>query len=170
MNRPDTRIETIQLTLALNTSIIDGFYQYYEMPEIKRSHFFHGRYENIYLTDDHIPALADLLAEVRLHASTILGTQNLQLGYWFNAMPPGAVTTRHSHDDDDELLSGVYYVQVPSDSGDLILYDAEPPTRITPEAGQLIFFPPDVDHEVTRNNSAENRLSIGMNFGPMREN
>ncbi len=154
---------------TFNRALKNGFQKHASDPQVRRSHLFNNRYENIYLTGDDIPELKILLAEAIEQAKNIIGAAELRAGCWFNAMPPGAITTRHSHDDDDELLSGVYYVQVPPDSGDLILHDAEPPTRITPVAGQLIFFPPDIDHEVTRNNSSEDRLSIGMNFGPMHE-
>jgi hypothetical protein len=153
----------------LNSELLTGFRYWQNSPDIKRTHLFNGRYENIYLDASHIPALAELVQTCTNLAQDYLHIEALKAGYWFNAMPPGAVTTRHSHDDDDELLSAAYYVHVPPDSGDLILYDAEPPSRITPIAGQLILFPPDIDHEVTRNNSTEDRLSIGMNFGPLHE-
>jgi hypothetical protein len=163
-------IYSLQLHIdKLNSELLTGFRNWQNSPDIRRTHLFNGRYENIYLDASHIPALAELVQTCTNQARDYLDIEALKTGYWFNAMPPGAVTTRHSHDDDDELLSGVYYVHVPSDSGDLILYDAEPPTRITPVTGQLIFFPPNIDHEVTRNNSSEDRLSIGMNFGPRYE-
>jgi uncharacterized RmlC-like cupin family protein len=154
---------------VFNHALRDGFQKHALSPQVRRSHLFNNRYENIYLTSNEIPELEILLSKACEIAVTITGASKIKAGCWFNAMPPGAVTTRHSHDDDDELLSGVYYVQVPPDSGDLILYDDEPPTRITPVAGQMIFFPPDIDHEVTRNNSSEDRLSIGMNFGPIHK-
>ena len=85
-------------------------------------------------------------------------------------MPPGSTTTLHSHGDYDELLSAVYYLQVPEDSGKLIIYsttknDNTEKIEITPHAGEFIFFAPDIRHEVSRNNSDEHRLSIGINFG-----
>ena len=85
-------------------------------------------------------------------------------------MPPGSTTTLHTHDDDDELLSAVYYVEAAKHSGNLIIYEksnmpAPRKIEITPEAGEFIFFKPDVPHEVSRNNSAQSRLSIGFNFG-----
>lgn len=132
-----------------------------------RTHLFNGRYENIYLTSEHIPALTDILNIIEEHAHSILHRDDIQCGFWFNHMPPGAVTVRHRHDDSDELLSGVYYVDVPDESGDLILYDSMPPTCITPTSGQLIFFPPCMDHEVTANKSNKERLSIGINLGPV---
>ena len=83
-------------------------------------------------------------------------------------MPPGAITTKHSHDDDDELLSCVYYVAVPDNSGDLIIHTDNENLRINPEEGMFVFFKPDVMHEVTENLSSESRLSIAINFGKKR--
>ena len=153
----------------LNRAVYSSFLAHYQDEKVFRSHLFNQRYENIYLTEKHVPQLPDLLAQARHYASELCGTEQLRAGCWFNYMPPGAVTTRHNHDEADEVLSAVYYVRVPADSGDLILYDNEPASRITPQAGQLIFFPPHIDHEVTRNNSDEARLSIAINFGPRDE-
>ena len=85
-------------------------------------------------------------------------------------MPPGSTTTLHTHDDADELMSAVYYVNVPENSGRLVIHEKKDGVgsrkiEITPEAGDFIFFKPDVAHEVTRNNSAQSRLSIAFNFG-----
>lgn len=163
-------IDTFQLNLpGINTQLSSGFEKYRDDTSIKRSHLFNGRYENIYLTEQQVPALATLLAVANEHARNIMQQKNIRSGCWFNDMPPGATTTKHSHDDDDELLSAVYYVSVPAESGDLILYDKDTETRIIPSAGQMIFFPPDIDHEVTTNNSSEHRLSIGINFGPAED-
>lgn len=163
-------IHTVYFTDSdLNLRLLTGFDQQRHSSEPRHSHFFNGRYENIYLTVEQLPALSDLLSLVNQHARKILPGRVLRSGCWFNAMPPGSITTRHNHDDNDELLSAVYYVSVPAHSGDLILHDAEPPTRISPMTGQLIFFPPDIDHEVSRNDSNEERLSIGINFGPANE-
>ena len=81
-------------------------------------------------------------------------------------MGPNEVTTEHNHDDDDELLSGVYYVQVPPNSGDLIIVDKHSRTLVTPQPGMFVYFAPDVMHSVSANRSGERRISIGMNFGP----
>ncbi len=157
-------------TLPLNTQILNGFLSHYKAADIRKTHLFEGRYENIYLDQQHIPELAILISEATDLAQQILKVQPLRAGYWFNYMPPGSSTTLHTHDDDDELLSGVYYIHVPENSGNLIIYDKTQDritnkTEITPHAGEFIFFEPDARHEVTKNLSAEHRLSIGMNFG-----
>ena len=155
---------------ALNDEIMEGFLSQYQRDDIRKTHLFAGRYENIYLTEQHIPALGSLILEATKHAEDILQGKNLRAGFWFNYMPPGSSTTLHTHDDDDELLSAVYYVQAAEHSGNLIIYEKlnTPDQRkieITPEAGMFVFFKPDVPHEVSRNNSSQSRLSIGFNFG-----
>ena len=137
---------------------------------VVKTHLFEDRYENIYLNEQHIPELKSLLKEAVRLAGEILNIKHLCAGYWFNYMPPGATTTLHTHDDDDELLSGVYYVNVPEDSGNLIIYDETKSANkkrieIQPTAGEFIFFKPDAPHEVSKNNSSQHRLSIGFNFG-----
>lgn len=162
--------KTAEITLPHNPQIIAGFLKHYQDDDVKKTHLFEGRYENIYLNEQHIPALESLIREAIQFAEDILATKNLRAGYWFNYMPPGAITTLHTHDDDDELLSGVYYLSVPADSGNLVIFDdseksAQSKIEITPKAGEFIFFKPNVRHEVTPNNSDEYRLSIGINFG-----
>ncbi|MGD8934573.1 MAG: putative 2OG-Fe(II) oxygenase, partial [Gammaproteobacteria bacterium] len=153
---------------TLNKALLDGFLRHQQDSNVKRSHLFNGRYENIYLTSTQIPELASLLEEACEHASSILGTADLQAGCWFNYMPPGAVTTVHSHDDYDELLSGVYYVSVPQNSGNLIIHQGNRQHVISPQEGMFVFFAPDAVHEVSENLSASGRLSIGINFGRRR--
>ena len=161
---------TSSVTTRVNTEIFDGFLQHQDRPDVRKTHLFGGRYENIYLDEQHIPQLRTVMDEAISHAEQILDTEELRAGYWFNDMPPGASTTLHTHDDDDELLSAVYYVYVPENSGNLIIYDdsignAEKQIEIESKTGDFIFFKPDVRHEVSKNNSAEHRLSIGINFG-----
>lgn len=154
----------------LNPQILKKFLANQNNTEVKKSHLFEGRYENIYITEHQIPELTALLDEAIAQAKNILKIDNLRAGYWFNYMPPGSATLIHSHDDYDELLSGVYYVNVPENSGNLIVHDvaddnSKENIEITPNAGEFIFFKPDVRHEVSKNNSNEYRLSIGINFG-----
>ena len=94
-------------------------------------------------------------------------SEPVRVGFWFNAMQPGQVTGAHTHDDDDECLSAVYYIFAPDNSGDLILHAEEGLFSLKPEAGRFVFFPPSMLHEVTDNQSDEFRLSVGINFGPI---
>lgn len=161
---------TSSVATNINREIFDGFLQQKDNEDIHKTHLFGGRYENIYMTEQHIPQLKILMDEAISHAGQILDVTGLRAGYWFNDMPPGASTTLHTHDDDDELLSAVYYVYVPEDSGNLIIYDDRLESdgkkiEIQSRTGDFIFFKPDVRHEVSKNKSAEHRLSIGINFG-----
>jgi uncharacterized RmlC-like cupin family protein len=154
----------------LNAEILAGFLQNYQRDDVRKTHEFDGRYENIYLDDAHIPAMKHLIEEATAHAEAILAENTvdksgLRAGYWFNFMPPGSVTLLHRHDDYDELLSAVYYVSVPDDSGKLIIHDDSNLIEVQPRAGDFVFFSPEIPHEVTRNNSTQSRLSIGINFG-----
>jgi len=152
--------------LALNPALLQGFEKFADDPSTRKSHLFNGRYENVYITSKQVPELSALLDEAREHASRILGLPDLRVGCWFNHMPPGAVTTAHCHDDEDELLSAAYYASVPKDSGQLIVHCGGEPIAITPEPGMFAFFSPRLMHEVTKNRSSMERLSIGINFGP----
>lgn len=149
----------------LNKALLKGYFDHRDDLDIKRTHLFNERYENIYLTPEHVPALTQLLDEANAHAGKILGIDNVQSGCWFNDMPPGSITTAHSHDDDDELLSGVYYVDVPGNSGHLIIHHDHRQDIIQPEASLFIFFAPCMVHEVSENLSGKHRISIGINFG-----
>ncbi len=152
---------------ALNPALLAGFQALADSPQIRRSHYFGGRYENIYIQPEQLPAYAELLAIARQHAAPLLKTtpDRLRVGGWFNAMLPGQVTTLHSHDDDDEVLSAVYYVDVSADCGDLVLMARDGMIRVAPEAGCFVFFSPSLPHEVSENRGNGLRLSIGMNFG-----
>jgi uncharacterized cupin superfamily protein len=87
------------------------------------------------------------------------------MGFWFNAMQPGDKTARHNHDEEDELLSCVYYITAPQNSGDLLLFDQDETLRVTPEAGKLVLFSPKLAHAVEENRSDQQRLSVAFNFG-----
>jgi len=151
----------------INQAIVTAYQGLRDDPELQRSHYFAGRYENIYIPAARMPALRPVLAAARCAAADYLQQpqDGLSVGYWFNEMAPGQVTQPHCHDESDELASAVYYVRVPQDCGDLVLTRAGVETRIAAAAGRFIVFPPDLVHKVTENRSTGMRLSIGMNFG-----
>ena len=165
---PDLYAVKLDDATTLNQKLFDGFSHHIDDEDIRRSHYFEGRYENIYISNDKIPEIATILEQVIHYASQILQRPEHQLkaGLWFNAMGQGHTTTAHRHDDDDELLSAVYYVRIPDNSGELILSDRNFVTHVTPQEGMLVVFPPDMMHEVTENRSEELRLSLGINIGP----
>lgn len=152
----------------LNRVLVDGFLACQHNATTRKNHFFGGRYENIYIDEADIPALATLRQEILACASDILGipVSRLKYGAWFNAMAPGDATLPHSHDDYDERLSAVYYIQTDPLSGDLQLHlDADTATTISPKDGRCVFFSPSCEHAVSENRSDELRLSLGINIG-----
>lgn len=162
-------LATIDNGAQINAEIMSGYLQLREEDLQRRSHFFGGRYENCYLKQGQIPAIEQVMAQAEFFARQILQTQEkLRSGFWINDMGPGQETSEHDHDEFDELLSGVYYVQVPENSGELIILDKHIRTRtvVTPQAGMMAFFAPTVLHSVSANLSQARRISIGMNFGP----
>ena len=92
---------------------------------------------------------------------------------WVNVNRNSNYNVMHCHN--DNLLTGVFYVNVPADAeSDLILYrndGAEYFNRafsgdfvLTPIVGRLYIFSPWLKHSVDVNNSNDERISIAFNF------
>jgi hypothetical protein len=152
----------------LNACLYARFMELSGTDRIRQTHHFAGRFENTYIEETDIPDIATVLNVVKQQAGQLLGTEadTLRAGFWFNAMEAGQRTTLHHHDENDELLSAVYYIRVPENSGDLILHDDDRRVCIQPQEGKLVMFAPHVLHEVTANLGSGLRLSVGMNIGP----
>jgi hypothetical protein len=134
---------------------------------VRCHHYLGGRYENIYVTLERIPELRVILDLATAQAAHILKRpkRDLCLGWWLNIMQPGNITFPHTHDAGDELLSGVYYIDVAPASGKLVLTQGAQRLEIEPRVGRFVFFAPDLMHEVTRNESDRPRISVGFNVG-----
>ncbi len=150
----------------INDAILDGYRRLEVKDFIRRSHSFEGRHENLYIDPALIPGIEAMFEQALGLAEILLKRSRLRMGFWFNDMGPGDSTSRHDHDEFDELLSAVYYVHVPRNSGNLIIHDPHCRTEVTPRAGMFVFFSPNTVHSVSVNQSTEKRLSIAMNFGP----
>jgi hypothetical protein len=156
---------------SLHETIIKNILQLLDDPTTHKSHFFHGRYENIYIDPEKIPSIKPVLKMIQQESARLLdiSEDELQLGFWINFMQKDDVTTAHSHDDDDELLSGTYYLQMPENSGELrIKQDNGSIEIIKPEGAALTFFHPSVEHEVSVHKSPIPRISLGFNIGRKR--
>jgi len=153
----------------INPRILTAFAALTEDDFSRRTHFVGGRFENLYLERDRIPDLRTVLGQAELCARQILdwGARPLRCGFWLNAQGPGQSTSEHTHEELDELLSGVYYLAVPDASGDIVLRAGRLSMHVRPEAGMFLFFPPSLSHRVETNHSDELRLSLAFNFGPM---
>ncbi len=162
---------TLTESANLNASLTARFMALSGTDRIRQSHHFAGRFENTYIEEADIPEMATVLTVVKQQAEQLLGVpeDTLKAGFWFNAMEAGHRTTLHHHDENDELLSAVYYIRVPGNSGELILHDNGRQVSITPEAGKLVMFAPSVLHEVTPHLGSGLRLSVAMNVGPVED-
>ena len=151
----------------LNNSIRHAYSRLREHPGTEKTHLFHGRYENVYPPRAEFPEIEPLLDWIGKHCRDLLGLGDQEPGiaFWFNEMRPGDVTTLHTHNDGEELLSGVYYILVPEDSGDIIFHVDGQTTAVTPAEGDLFLFSPALPHEVGENCSRSMRLSVAFNIG-----
>jgi len=154
----------------LNSRIRRAYTRLREHPDTRKSHLFHGRYENIYPPRAEFPEIEPLLEWILGNSRDLLGLNGDETGiaFWFNEMQPGDKTTLHTHNDGDELLSGVYYLEVPEASGDIIFHFSGETAPFTPAAGDLFLFSPALPHEVAENRSHAMRLSVAFNIGIRR--
>jgi uncharacterized RmlC-like cupin family protein len=160
-------IATLPDADTLNAALLAAWQREGHAPDLRRSHHFHGRFENVYIPLERVPECRPIVETVLAIARAHIGREDLHYGFWFNAMQPGQRTTLHSHAELDELLSAVYYVSCPPGCGDLVLHEDHATVHVAPEPGMLILFPPDIPHEVLPNASGDIRLSIAFNLGPL---
>lgn len=160
---------TIPGAAELNARLYERFLQLAGTDRVRETHHFAGRFENTYIEKSDIPEIHELIEVMQQQAVEYLAVprDTLKTGFWFNAMQPGHRTVLHTHDENMELLSAVYYVRVPDDSGKLILHDRGNRVSIEPVEGKLIMFSPSVAHEVSVHNGSGLRLSVAMNVGPL---
>ena len=160
---------TLEEPDELNASLYARFMELSGTDRIRQTHHFEDRFENTYIEAADIPDIATVLDVVKQQAGRLLGipADSLKAGFWFNAMDAGHRTMPHHHDENDELLSAVYYIRVPENSGDLILYEDGKQVSIQPQEGKLVMFSPKVLHEVTAHLGSGLRLSVAMNVGPI---
>ena len=151
---------------AINLPILAKYPALESQPGTKRSHYVQGRYENTFIAPRMIPGVNPVLRQGEAFAAEILQREaaTIETYFWFNAMSPGDTTGMHDHAGTEEVLSGVYYVHVPPDSGNLVLRTGGGEALVTPRAGMFVFFVTTMRHAVTINRSNAIRLSIGLNF------
>jgi len=98
---------------------------------------------------------------------------------WANVNPPNSYNISHQHP--DSFLSGVYYLQSPENSGNIIFEDPRNPwcllqssylkfdefssleVSYEPKEGMFMLFPSYLSHRVGPNLSKEDRVSISFN-------
>ncbi|HVZ99355.1 MAG TPA: TIGR02466 family protein [Caulobacterales bacterium] len=136
------------------------------------------------------PAFAALKGELDKHARAFARALHLELGarklrldsIWINVLQPGGVHTGHIHP--HSVISGTYYVDVPSGASALKLEDprlplmmAAPPRAddapeaeqsfvyLAPKAGEVLMWESFVRHEVPANGAKKARVSVSFNYG-----
>jgi uncharacterized protein (TIGR02466 family) len=115
------------------------------------------------------------------------GTGFYMNALWFMINSKGGYNHKHGHfDKADCALSGVFWIKVPKNSGDIVFYNPEEYCNyqldksysniiknifnqknsysISPQEGKVILFPSHLDHSVEVNNSNEDRISISFNI------
>tara|TARA_A100001391_G_scaffold192605_3_gene166996 strand:+ start:6057 stop:6590 length:534 start_codon:yes stop_codon:yes gene_type:complete len=96
------------------------------------------------------------------------------INFWGQVHDKNESTQLHNHIDlnyykDSPNVSAVYYLQVPKNSGDLILEFNKNKYEIDtwvfpPEDNKFIMFPAALDHKVQKNLDNQQRIAISFNF------
>jgi len=162
-----------------NASLIEECYRHKETTKTNHvsniggyqgNHFKHKELDKFIL--DNIPK------------SEFVKVDKLRLFSWVNINPKGSRNYRHNHftPEDPLLFSGVYYVKVPKNSGNIVFHDPRgsmihrsldmkylyvnsvPAFSVTPSAGECYYFPSWLEHDVTENQSESDRISIAFNI------
>lgn len=151
---------------------------------------YHTYSEDRFITVEQAPTIGVILEFFMQICNKIAEELNWDLSehrlfltsYWVHATAPGDLTQTHTHK--PSLLSGVYYVDKPEKSGDLVFVDENPyhafgapvkegmPRPLGGEEvafpaaeGTMIVFPSWLSHKVPRNRSGQRRLSLSFNAG-----
>jgi uncharacterized protein (TIGR02466 family) len=113
----------------------------------------------------------------RLHASDF---DYKPMGGWLNVSEQGNSQEFHAHN--DAIISAVYYIATPANSGKIVFEDPKQPDMLPlrnltqsnqlnadrvgfePKEGMLLIFRAYLRHMVTRNLSGETRVSASFNF------
>lgn len=135
---------------------------------LRGSHHFGGRFENLYWDEGRPDLLEQLITAFVAVGAMILQRPetDLRAGGWFNLAAPGQKTSMHDHAENDELMSAVYYLSTPIDSGNLVIETDETTIELRPTEGLMVLFDPSLPHSVKTNLSDQDRLSYAGNIGP----
>lgn len=143
----------------------------------------HNIWPNILTENEDFADLTDLIVpKIKVFAQALgmdLDIHDLSLHEsWLNAAKPNYFQECHIHD--HCYISGVFYINTPENCGDFVMEnplsfewsfettDDSPYSGrhyYTPTSGDLIIFPSNISHHVTKNMSDEIRYSLAFNVG-----
>ena len=125
--------------------------------------------------------IVNLSQEAMTHLDIIDEMIPSMTGMWAVVNGPGSSNRLHNHP--YNYLSGVFYLQVPRNSGALVFHDPRPQSEVlsppkkigetihtssrvswSPKQNDLLFFPSWLNHEVEENNSNEERIILSFNL------
>ncbi len=111
-----------------------------------------------YSDSTDIPWIANFLKE----CCSVANISKIPSAFWFNISPKHAHHRWHSHGGASAI--GIFYIQIPQDSGNIEFKHNNTVISITPYEGLLLIAPAGIEHQVLANNSEENRISMAFNF------
>ena len=130
-------------------------------------------YQDEPLFKNYIQSILQTLSSTKLK---ITGETKVSISSWANVNEKGNWNFVHDHIGTD--LSGVYYVKVPENSGEIVFFDPRKISVVDPVfqedhpkafgyhlvEGTLLMFPSYLEHMVTPSESDETRISIAFNI------
>jgi uncharacterized protein (TIGR02466 family) len=144
-----------------------------------------GTWQTTPMLQQH-PRFAEFTALVRKSGEAALDFLDVKhkefeiTGLWANINPTGGLNSPHTHP--NNFLSGVYYVELPDDVGQIVFSDPRPQASgILPQVkkwnkyvgneikleikpGRMVMFPAWLVHSVPVNRSPRERISISFNI------
>jgi len=157
----------------MNVDLLDSIYNMKDYDkrgiEISNQKGWHSNYFHTYKKSTNLQRIENIISE---KINSIEFKYNLKSSlFWANINPKGAENSIHNHR--ESIYSGVYYIKIPQDSGNLVLLDMYhyyldskeiPKYTINPEEGMLYIFRGFLPHKVEQNLSNFDRVSISFNF------
>ena len=157
-----------------NAVILNSFNKFSK--HVSFSHKINYRWENQYLDFAYVREVNYIFRQAchlsRYLIKNPLIVPNKGLGFdrdefWFNIAKPGESTGWHDHKK-GSILSGVYYLKVPQNSGNICFRIKQDEKwyfyEFESRENMLLLFDSKLEHSVTKNLSNQKRVSIAFNL------
>ena len=144
-----------QYRISFDQSLIQYIYQLKEATKSVRNSNVGGW---------HSPAFYNPPEWFKDYADTISKTSDKKIhNFWFNINGLGHSNNWHTHGTNYSLV-GVWYLQTPESSGNLLVEINGQIETIVPYPEMFITHPCGINHRVTENLANQDRISIAFNF------